>query len=81
METIHRIREMASLCRQTSAHYPDRSRRLLAEAEFWEHLADAIYRERFEQCRARSSLSPIEDDPDTGGRAGASSPKCSLRSP
>lgn len=44
METIRRSRAMASLCRQTSAHYPDRRWKLLAEAEFWEHLADDILR-------------------------------------
>lgn len=40
METVRRLRAMASLCRQSAAHHPDRSWRLLAEAEYWEHLAD-----------------------------------------
>ncbi|PSO15021.1 hypothetical protein C7G42_29420 [Bradyrhizobium sp. MOS003] len=35
METIRCLRAMASLCRQTSARHPDRSWKLLAEAEFW----------------------------------------------
>ncbi|MGY2934956.1 hypothetical protein ACVWZ6_004558 [Bradyrhizobium sp. GM6.1] len=65
METIRRLRAMASLCRQTSAHYPDRSWKLLAEAEFWEHLAKGMLREHFEQCTAGSSLPPIGDDPNT----------------
>jgi hypothetical protein len=65
METIRRLRAMASLCRQTSAHHPDRSWKLLAEAEFWEHLANDIVREHFEQCTAGSSLVPTGDDPNT----------------
>ena len=65
METIRRLRAMASLCRQTSAHYPDRSWKLLAEAEFWEHLANGMLREHFEQCTAGPSLPPIGDDPNT----------------
>lgn len=64
MENIRRLRAMASLCRQTSAHRPDRSWKLLAEAEFWEHLADDMLREHFEQCTASSSLPPIGDDPN-----------------
>jgi hypothetical protein len=39
METARRFRAMASLCRQTAKRNPDRSWKLLAEAEFWEHLA------------------------------------------
>ena len=35
MDTLSRLRAMASLCRQTAAHHPDRSWKLLAEAEFW----------------------------------------------
>jgi len=37
MDTGTRLRAMASLCRQTAAHHPDRSWKLLAEAECWEH--------------------------------------------
>jgi len=40
METVRRLRAMASLCRQTAAYHPDRSWKLLAEAEYWEHLAN-----------------------------------------
>jgi len=64
METVRRLRAMASLCRQTSAHYPDRSWKLLAEAEFWEHIADDVLREHFKQFAAGSSLPPIADDPN-----------------
>ncbi|MCK1541747.1 hypothetical protein IVA87_20030 [Bradyrhizobium sp. 147] len=41
MEAARRFRAMASLCRQTAALYPERSWKLLAEAEYWEHLATA----------------------------------------
>jgi hypothetical protein len=67
METVRRFRAMASLCRQTAAYHPDRSWKLLAEAEFWEHLANDTLREHFEQCTAGSPLPPIEDDPNTTG--------------
>lgn len=41
MESVRRLRAMALLCRQTAALNPDRSWKLLAEAEYWEHLAAA----------------------------------------
>ncbi|MGX1171229.1 hypothetical protein AB7M16_007495 [Bradyrhizobium sp. USDA 372] len=39
MEVARRFRAMALLCRQSAARYPERSWKLLAEAEYWEHLA------------------------------------------
>lgn len=65
METVRRLRAMAALCRQTAAHHPDRSWKLLAEAEYWEHLANDALPEYHEQCAASSFLQPIEDDPST----------------
>lgn len=56
MDTAGRLRAMALLCRQTAAHHPDRSWKLLAEAEYWEHLADDAALDRFEQCPAGSPL-------------------------
>jgi hypothetical protein len=41
MEAARRFRAMALLCRQTAALQPGRSWQLLAEAEYWEHLAAA----------------------------------------
>jgi hypothetical protein len=41
MEAARRLRAMALLCRQTAALQPERSWKLLAEAEYWEHLAAA----------------------------------------
>ena len=52
METVRRLRAMASLCRQSAAYNPDRSWKLLAEAEYWEHLASAAL---IEHCAASST--------------------------
>lgn len=41
MEAARRLRAMALLCRQNAALQPERSWKLLAEAEYWEHLAAA----------------------------------------
>ena len=50
MDTVCRLRAMASLCRQTAAHHPDRSWKLLAEAEYWEHLANDALRSVVHIC-------------------------------
>jgi len=52
MENVRRLRAMASLCRQSAAFDPDRSWKLLAEAEYWEHLANTALLEHFEDCTA-----------------------------
>jgi hypothetical protein len=46
---------MASLCRQSAAYRPDRSWKLLAEAEYWDHAADAAVLEHFRECTASST--------------------------
>jgi len=60
VDTVSRLRAMASLCRQTAAHHPDRSCKLLAEAEFWEHLADDALRDQ--SCTSGFQLPAIGDD-------------------
>jgi hypothetical protein len=55
METASRMRAMASLCRQSAACHPDRSWRLLAEAEYWEHMASAALLEHFTECTRSSN--------------------------
>lgn len=62
METVRRLRAMAALCRQTAAHRPDRSWKLLAEAEYWDHLANDALPDCLEQG-TDSSLQPVGDDP------------------
>lgn len=52
METVHRLRAMATLCRQSAAYHPDRSWKLLAEAEYWEHLAAAALSKHLKDCTA-----------------------------
>ncbi|RXH04131.1 hypothetical protein [Bradyrhizobium vignae] len=61
MDTAGRLRAMAVLCRQTAARHPDRSWKLLAEAEYWEHLARDAPFEDFERC---SVGSPPDREPD-----------------
>jgi hypothetical protein len=55
MEAVRRFRAMASLCRQSAAYRPDRSWKLLAEAEYWDHAADAAVLEHFRECTASST--------------------------
>ena len=54
METVRRLRAMASLCRQSAVYNPDRSWKLLAEAAYWEHLASAALVKHFKECAASS---------------------------
>ena len=54
METVRRLRAMASLCRQSAAYHPERSWNLLAEAEYWEHLANGKLLELFRECTVSS---------------------------
>lgn len=42
MEAVRRFRAMALLCRQAAARDSERSWKLLAEAEYWEHLAATL---------------------------------------
>jgi len=63
MDTVCRLRAMASLCRQTAAHHHDRSWKLLAEAEYWEHLANDALRDQ--SCTSAFPLPAIGDDANT----------------
>jgi hypothetical protein len=69
METVRRLRAMASLCRQSAAYRPDRGWKLLAEAEYWEHLANAALPEHFKDCTSNlnsqtqpNPLQTMQDD-------------------
>jgi hypothetical protein len=55
MKAIRCLRKMASLCRQQAAYNPAQSSKLLAEAEYWEHLARAEMSSHFKECSATSS--------------------------
>ncbi|MBR0831429.1 hypothetical protein JQ596_38585 [Bradyrhizobium manausense] len=58
METVCRMRAMASLCRQSAAYHPDRGWKLLAEAEYWEHMASAALLEHLKEGTAGSLAQP-----------------------
>ena len=55
MESVQRLRAMGSLCRQHAAYRPDRAWNLLAEAEYWEYLADRALAFHFKECNATGS--------------------------
>lgn len=55
MESILRLRAMGSLCRQHAAYRPDRAWNLLAEAEYWEYLADRALAFHFKECNTAGS--------------------------
>ncbi|WP_409187576.1 hypothetical protein [Bradyrhizobium sp. RDM4] len=55
MEKVRRLREMGSLCRQQAAYNRTDKWNLLAEAEYWEHLAQLELSSYFQECNAVSS--------------------------
>nr|WP_092227777.1 hypothetical protein [Bradyrhizobium sp. Gha] len=55
METVQRLRAMGSLCRQQAAYNSMNKWKLLAEAEYWDHLAELELSAHFEQCNASGS--------------------------
>jgi len=61
---VRRFRAMGSLCRQQAAYNPAQSWKLLAEAEFWENLAQAEASSHFIECNTTSSDLPKSADRD-----------------
>ncbi|MET3909481.1 hypothetical protein ABID59_003838 [Bradyrhizobium sp. S3.3.6] len=55
MEKVQRLRAMGSLCRQQAAYNSMNKWKLLAEAEYWDHLADLELSSYFQQCNAASA--------------------------
>jgi len=55
MHNIRRLRAMGSLCRQQAAYNPAQSWKLLAEAEYWEHMAAVEMSSHFEECNTNCS--------------------------
>ncbi|MDE5439978.1 hypothetical protein GWG65_00690 [Bradyrhizobium sp. CSA207] len=55
MEKVRRLRAMGSLCRQQAAYNSMNKWKLLAEAEYWDHLAHLELSSYFQQCNAISS--------------------------
>ena len=55
MEKVLRYRAMGSLCRQSAVLNPLNSWKLLAEAEYWEHMAAVETSSHFEECNTNRS--------------------------
>jgi hypothetical protein len=55
MQKVRRFRAMGSLCRQQAAYNPAHSWKLLAEAEYWEHMAAVETSSHFEECNTNRS--------------------------
>ena len=55
VERVQRLRAMSSLCRQQAAYNSMNKWKLLAEAEYWDHLADLELSAHSQQCSAISS--------------------------
>ena len=66
MEKVRRLRAMGSLCRQQAAYNGMNKWKLLAEADYWEHLADLELSSYFQECNAVSSneIAPPHRLPD-----------------
>ena len=56
MKKVRRLRAMGSLCRQQAAYNPAKRGRLIAEAEYWERLAEAELTVHFKECNADRSV-------------------------
>jgi hypothetical protein len=52
VEKVRRLRAMGSLCRQQAAYNSMNKWELLAEAEYWEHLAQLELSSYFQECNA-----------------------------
>ncbi|GMO38978.1 MULTISPECIES: hypothetical protein [Bradyrhizobium] len=55
VEKVRRLRAMGSLCRQQAAYNSMKKWKLLAEAEYWDHLAELVLSSHFQECNAAGS--------------------------
>lgn len=58
VEKVQRLRAMSSLCRQQAAYNSMNKWKLLAEAEYWDHLADLELSSHFQQCNSLPTTQP-----------------------
>lgn len=58
VEKVQRLRAMSSLCRQQAAYNSMNKWKLLAEAEYWDHLADLELSSHFQQCNSLTTTQP-----------------------
>jgi hypothetical protein len=66
MKNVRRLRARGSLCRQQAAYNPAQSWKLLAEAEYREHLAQAETSSHFIECNTTSSVDLTKIRHNTG---------------
>jgi hypothetical protein len=52
MHKVRRLRAMGAMCRQQAVYNPGQSIRLIAEAEYWEHVAQHELAVHFEECNS-----------------------------
>lgn len=66
MESVRRLRSMGSLCRQQAAYSSANKWKLLAEAEYWDRLADLELSSFFQECNAvtLSEIAPPHQLPE-----------------
>jgi len=69
VEKVRRLRAMGSLCRQQAAYNSTNKLKLLAEAEYWDRLAQLELSFYFQECNAISSneTSPPQALTDASG--------------
>nr|WP_249157727.1 hypothetical protein [Bradyrhizobium sp. KB893862 SZCCT0404] len=60
VDKVRRLRAMSSLCRQQAAYNSMNKWKLLAEAEYWDHLAELALSSHFQQCNATTSTNDAE---------------------
>jgi len=63
VDKVRRLRAMSSLCRQQAAYNSMNKWKLLAEAEYWDHLAELALSSHFQQCNAITNTN--DDGPKT----------------
>ena len=52
MQRVRRLRAMSSMCRQQAAYNPGQRWRFIAEAEYWEKLANFELAVHYEECNS-----------------------------
>jgi hypothetical protein len=63
MYKVRRLRAMGAVCRQQAVYHPAKSMRLIAEAVYWEHLAEHELAVHFEECNAYRSSDEAKVSP------------------
>jgi len=56
MHKVWRLRAMGSMCRQQAVYNPAQRCRFIAEAEYWEKLAESELAVHYEECNSYRSI-------------------------